>query len=99
MPVNLKHVHGLRGHSHARRDRSSVMASEEFAHFRLDNVVAAAAIREDAKRVIHFLGSVEADGYADFVGGQIVDDDGSKERGVGGKAEIDFYAFARGLLA
>src|SRR5712672_1290889 len=97
--VNLEHVHGLRSHSHARGDRPGVMASEEFAHFRLDNVVAAAAIGEDAERVIHFLGSVEANGYADFVGGQIIDDDGSEERGVGGKAEIDFDALERGLLA
>src|SRR6267154_4409232 len=65
--VNLEHVHGLRGHSHARGDRAGVMASEKFANFRLDNVVAAAAIGEDAKRVIHFLRPVQANGYADFV--------------------------------
>src|SRR6266403_672813 len=39
--VNLEHVHGLRGHSHARGDRPGVMTSEKFTHFRLDNVVAA----------------------------------------------------------
>src|SRR5882762_5515869 len=97
--INLEHVHSLRGHGYPGGDWPGVMTSEKFAHFRLDNVVAAAAIGEDAEGVIHFFGSIEANGYADFVGGQIIDDDGSEERGVGGKAEIDFDALERGLLA
>ncbi len=97
--VNLEHVHGLGGHGHTGCYRPGVMASEQFTNFGLDNVVAAAAIGEDAKRVIHLPGSVEADGYADFVGGQIIDDDGSEEGCVRGKTEIDFDAFAGGLLA
>src|SRR6267378_4965428 len=94
VPVNLEHVHGLRGHGYPGGDWAGVMASEEFTNFRLDNIVAAAPIGEDAECVIHFLGPIEADGYADFVGGQIIDNGRSKERGVGGKAEIDFHALA-----
>ena len=42
-----------------------LMIREQALHLRLDDVVTAAAVREDAKLVLHLLGPIHADGNAD----------------------------------
>ena len=96
--IDFEDVHGVGGHGDARGDGARVMAGEELADLGLHDVVAAAAVGEDAEVVVHFFRAVDAYGDADAVGGEKVDDLRSEERGVGGQAEIDFYVLARSLF-
>jgi len=74
------------------------VALDEGADAGLDDVVAAAAVGEDAELVVHFLGAIHADGDADVVLGEEPDDVGREQGGVGGEAEIDGAALRGGLL-
>ena len=72
---------------------------EKLADLGLHDVVAAAAVGEDAEGVVHFFGTVDTDGDADAIGSKEVDDVRSEERSVGGQTEIDFHVLASGLFA
>src|ERR1700730_3344257 len=92
MAVDLEDVQGARGHGDARGDGPGVMPRKQLATLGLDDVVAAAAIREDAKLVVHLLGPVQADGDANPVFREIVDDLRGEKCGIGRKAKVDLHS-------
>ena len=71
---NPDHIGDARGERDARRDGPGAMVLDQRAHPRLDDVVAAAAVGEDAQLIVHLLGTVHADGDADVVLGEELDD-------------------------
>ena len=95
MAVDAEHVGDARGERDARGDGPRAVACDQRADAGLDDVVAAAAVGEDAELVVQFLGAIHADRHADVVFGEELDDGGSEQGGVGGEAEIDGAALRR----
>ena len=97
-PHDVRHAGGQR---HARRDRAASCDPAISAHAPGRNdVVAAAAIGEHAQLVVQIRRTVHADGHADVVVREKLDDGGREQRRVGRQAEIDGPAlFRRAFVA
>ena len=89
MAEDADHVGNARRERDARRDGPGAMVLDQCAHLGLDNVVAALAVGEDAQMVVHLLGAIHADGDADVVLGEKLDDGRRQQSGVGGETEVD----------
>ena len=74
MAENLDYVGHTRGQRDARRNRPRAMILDQRPHSGLDDVVAARAVGENAQLVVHFLGPIHADGHADAVLREKLDD-------------------------
>ena len=90
--VDSHDVRDAGGQRNARRDRARAVARDQRFHARCDDVVAAAAVGEDAQLVVQLRRAVHADRDADIVVREELDDRGRQQRGVGGEAEIDASA-------
>ena len=98
MTEDADHVGHARGQRDARRNGPRAMVFNQRPHPRLDDVVAAFAVGEDAQLIVHLLRAVHADRDADVVLREKLDDGGRQQRGVGGQAEVDVAALLFGLL-
>jgi hypothetical protein len=75
------------------------MILNQRANSRLDNVVAASAIGEDAQFIVQLRWTVHADRDANAVFGKELDDGGRQQGGIGGQAEIDAASRSSSLFA
>ena len=86
MLVDLSHIHRPRGHGDAGGNRARLMLRPKILHLGLDDVVAAAAVGEDAKLVLHLFRPVHAHRHADGILRQVLDDGGREQRRVAEEA-------------
>src|SRR5690242_17256553 len=99
MPEDLANVEDLRRQRDAGADGPAGVTAQQLFDFRRDDIVAALPIAEDAKLVLHLLGTIDGDGDADAILGEKLDDVRPKKGGIRSQTEINLFAQRGGLLA